>query len=330
MFALLNNRTRGRNELKIGYRTIKTALGTPFAIWAAQMLQLDNFASAGILTILCIQITRKRSFLSAWHRFSACLLAMVFSFVFFELIGYTPVAIGLMLFAFIPMTVWLKITPGIVTSSVILLHLYGSGDIGWSVIWNEVVLITVGIGTALLLNLYMPSLENKLDDYRKQVENNFSIILKELAQFLRDGDNDWSGKELTETAELLEKAKSLSYRDVENHLLRTHNHFYHYFHMRTKQFELLERMLPLVSRISKSDAHGFKIADFFEDLGDAIHPGNTAVIYLKVLKTMKEEFREDPLPETREEFEVRASLFHLLNEIEEYLIIKRSFKKSDV
>ncbi|SFJ23460.1 Uncharacterized membrane protein YgaE, UPF0421/DUF939 family [Halobacillus dabanensis] len=316
--------------MKIGYRTIKTALGTPFAIWIAQMLQLENFASAGILTILCIQITRKRSFLSAWHRFSACLLAMIFSFIFFELIGYNPIAIGLMLFAFIPATVWLKITPGIVTSSVIILHLYGSGAIGWGIVWNEVLLIIVGIGTALLLNLYMPSLENKLNHYRNQVEENFSIVLKEIAKYLREGDNDWTGKELTETADLLEKATSLSYRDVENHLLRSHNHFYHYFHMRTKQFELLERMLPLVSRISTSDVHGFKIADFFDDLADAVHPGNTALIYLRTLKALKEEFRQDPLPETREEFEVRASLFHLLNEIEDYLIIKRSFKKSDV
>lgn len=316
--------------MKVGYRTIKTAIGTPFAIWIAQMLQVENFASAGILTILCIQITRKRSFLSAWHRFAACILGMIFSFVFFELIGYHPLAIGIMLFAFIPATVWLRITPGIVTSSVIILHLYGSGSIGWDIIWNEVVLIIVGIGTALLLNLYMPSLESKLGEYREKVESNFSIILKEIAKYLRDGDNDWSGRELTETADLLEKAKSLSYRDVENHLLQSHNRFYHYFHMRTKQFELLERMLPLVSRISTSDVHGHRIASFFEDLAEAIHPGNTAVIYLKALKEMKEEFREDRLPETREEFEVRASLFHLLNEIEEYLIIKRSFKKSDV
>lgn len=298
--------------MKIGYRTIKTALGTPIAIWVAQILQLENFASAGILTILCIQITRKRSFLSAWHRFSACLLAMAFSFIFFELFGYNPISIGFMLFAFIPATVWLKITPGIVTSSVIILHLYGSGSIGWEVIWNEVLLITVGIGTALLLNLYMPSLENNLNQYRKQVEDNFSIILNEIAKYLREGDNDWTGRELTETAGLLEKAKSLSYRDVENHLLRSHNHFYHYFHMRTKQFELLERMLPLVSRISTSDVHGFKIANFFNDLAEAVHPGNTALIYLRMLKEMKEEFRQDQLPETREEFEVRASLFHLI------------------
>ncbi|ELK45093.1 aromatic acid exporter family protein [Halobacillus sp. ACCC02827] len=316
--------------MKIGYRTIKTALGTPIAIWIAQLLQLENFASAGILTILCIQVTRKRSFLSAWHRFAACLLAMVFSFVFFELLGYNPIAIGLMLFAFIPVTVWLKVSPGIVTSSVIILHLYGSGNIGVNIIWNEICLIAVGIGTALILNLYMPNLDSELKKYRDEIEENFSIIMGEIAQFLRKGDYDWTGRELTETAALLEKAKSLSYREVENHLLRSHNHHYHYFHMRTKQFELLERMLPLVSRISGSDKHGHQIADFFEELAKGIHPGNTALIYLRKLKEMKEEFREDKLPETREEFEIRASLYHLLNEIEEYLIIKRSFKKSDV
>lgn len=46
---------------KIGYRTIKTALGTALAIYISQLLHLQNFASAGIITILCIQITQKRS-----------------------------------------------------------------------------------------------------------------------------------------------------------------------------------------------------------------------------------------------------------------------------
>ncbi|MFC7320812.1 aromatic acid exporter family protein [Halobacillus campisalis] len=316
--------------MKIGYRTIKTAIGTPLAIWIATLLGLENFASAGILTILCIQITRKRSFLSAWHRFAACMIAIVFSYAFFELFGYNPVAIGLMMFAFIPTTVKLNISPGIVTSSVIILHLYVSGSIEWDLVFNEILLITVGIGTALILNLYMPSLENKLEEYQKQIEDNFSIIIKEIAHFLRDGNDGWTGKELTETAVILEEAKSLSFRDVENHLLRTHNHYYHYFHMRTKQFELLERMLPLVTGIGGTTEHALKISEFFDELSEGIHPGNTAVLYLKKLKEMRDEFREADLPATREEFESRASLFHLLNEIEQYLIFKRSFKKSDV
>ncbi|WP_173916210.1 aromatic acid exporter family protein [Halobacillus sp. Marseille-Q1614] len=316
--------------MKIGYRTIKTAIGTPLAIWIATLLELENFASAGILTILCIQITRKRSFLSAWHRFAACMVAIIYSFLFFELLGYHPLSIGLMLFLFIPTTVWLKVTPGIVTSSVIILHLYTAQSIGLAIIWNELLLIVVGIGTALLLNLYMPSLEGKLENYQSEIENNFAAILKEIASFLREGNEGWTGKEITETAALIEKAKALSFRDVENHLLRSHNPYYHYFHMRTKQFELLERMLPLVTRISGTHENSLKIAEFFEELSEGVNPGNTAVIYLKKLKILREEFKQKELPATREEFEIRASLFHLLNEIEEYLIIKRSFKKSDV
>ncbi|WP_245728926.1 aromatic acid exporter family protein [Thalassobacillus cyri] len=316
--------------VKIGYRTIKTAIGTPIAIWIAQLMSLENFASAGILTILCIQVTRKRSILSAWHRFAACIVAMIFSFLFFETLGYNPISIGLMLFLFIPTTVKLKISPGIVTSSVIILHLYGSKGIDAGVVTNELLLIIVGIGTALLLNLYMPSMDKKLYDYQEKIEHNFTVILKELATYLREGDNDWSGTELAETADLLEESKTMAFRDVENHLLRSHNQHYHYFNMRLKQFELLERMLPLVSRISGPYKHAVKIAEFFEELADAVHPGNTAVIYLRQIQALRKEFREDNLPESREEFEVRASLFNLLNEIEQYLIIKRSFKKSDV
>lgn len=55
---------------KIGYRTIKTALGATLAIIIAQMLSLEYFSAAGIITILCIQVTKK---------VGVCLLAPVFS-----------------------------------------------------------------------------------------------------------------------------------------------------------------------------------------------------------------------------------------------------------
>ncbi|MFC0522802.1 aromatic acid exporter family protein [Pontibacillus salicampi] len=316
--------------MKIGYRTLKTAIGTPVAIWIAQLLSLTNFASAGILTILCIQNTRKRSMESATSRFAACMLAMVFSFVVFETAGYNPIAIGLMLLLFIPATVRLNITQGIVTSSVIILHLYGSNNINWSTILNEFLLIVVGIGVALLLNLYMPSLEGKLKEKQHKIEGNFRTILREIASFLRTGDQQWSGQELTATADLLDEAKALAYQDVENRMTKGHHEYYHYFQMRKKQFELLERMLPLISRIHQTTEEAQVIAEFFDELSENVHPGNTAVLFLQQIKDMRAEFEKTELPQSREEFEARASLYTLLNEIEQYLIIKRLFKKSDV
>ncbi|WP_372869535.1 aromatic acid exporter family protein, partial [Planomicrobium okeanokoites] len=58
-------------RLSIGYRTLKTAVGVIIAISLAQLLQLEFFVSAGILTILCIQPTKKRSIRAALSRFIA-------------------------------------------------------------------------------------------------------------------------------------------------------------------------------------------------------------------------------------------------------------------
>jgi len=313
-------------KFSIGYRTIKTALGTPISIFIAQLLQLENYVSAGIITVLCIQVTKKKSLQSAWSRFLACSIAMVYSFLFFEGIQFQPISIGLLLILFIPTTVMLKVKEGIVTSTVIILHLYSAGDITIDLIINEFLLIIIGIGVALLMNIYMPSLENKLRAYRMELEHNFSIIFSEIINFLLNGESTWDGKEITKTAELLEKAKILSLRNIENHFLRHEDLYYHYFKMREKQFEIIERVLPTVASISTNVEQAKLIAEFIEDLRSNIHPGNTARKYLRKLHLLAREIEEMPLPKTREEFETRAALFHFLNEMEQYLIIKSQFK----
>ncbi|MDV7766317.1 aromatic acid exporter family protein [Peribacillus sp. CSMR9] len=311
---------------KIGYRTIKTALGVTLAIIIAQMLNLEYFSAAGIITILCIQVTKKKSVYASWHRFLACLIAMVYASLFFHFIGFHPLTIGLILLIFIPTTVALKINEGIVTSSVIIMHLYGAGNITFSLLINETILIAVGVGVALVMNLYMPSVDEKLLAYQESIETNFSAILMGIVRYLRDNDHTWDGKEITETANLLNQAKSLAFRDVENHFLREEDLYYHYFKMREKQFEIIERILPLVTNIPLVVKQSGIVADFIEDLAENVHPQNTAILYLKKLEEMEMHFRGMALPQTREEFESRAALLQLMKEMERYLLLKHSFK----
>ncbi|WP_409251285.1 aromatic acid exporter family protein [Bacillus sp. SCS-153A] len=312
---------------RIGYRTAKTAVGTAVAILIAQWLGLENFASAGILTILCIQDTKKKSLKAAWSRFLACLLAIVFASILFELLFYHPLIIGLLLLFFIPTTVMLKITQGIVTSSVIILHIYSAYHVTLDLIVNELGIIAIGIGIALLANLYMPSVENKLIAYQEQIEENFHRIFSEIVRYLRTNeDRGWAGQEITEVEELINEAKTLAFKDVENHFLRHENLYYLYFKMREKQFDILQRLLPLVTSISTKIEQREMVADFMEELSEHIHPGNTALLYLKKLYDMKLKFEEMDLPKTREEFEARAALYQFIKEMEDYLLIKSSFK----
>lgn len=313
-------------KFRIGYRTIKTAVGTAISILIAQQLGLDNFASAGILTILCIKATKRKSLRTAWDRFLACVLAIPFSGIFFEGIAYHPLVIGVMLFFFIPTIVMLKAKDGVVTSSVIILHIYMAHEISMDIFLNEMGVITTGIGVALLLNLYMPSVDTKLKNYQIRIEGSFKSIFTEIVHYLRAGDNSWDGKEITECVQLLDEAKNLAILDLENHFLREENLYFHYFKMREKQFEIIERVLSIVTSITGTVEQGNMVADFLETLSGNIHPGNTAYIHLEKLRVMKREFEEMELPKTRQEFETRAALLQLVNEMNDYLIIKSSFK----
>jgi uncharacterized membrane protein YgaE (UPF0421/DUF939 family) len=251
---------------------------------------------------------------------------MPFSAVFFEGIAYHPIVIGMMLFFFIPTIVMLKAKDGVVTSSVIILHIYMAQKISMEIFLNELGVIVTGIGVALLINLYMPSVDKKLRDYQWRIEGNFKIIFCEMVRYLRTGDSNWDGKEITESARLIDEAKALAMLDVENHFLREENIYFHYFKMREKQFEIIERVLPIVTSITRTVKQGKMVAAFLEELSEKIHPGNTAHIYIEKLREMKKEFEEMELPKTREEFETRAALLQLVNEMNDYLIIKSSFK----
>ncbi|PGT87679.1 MULTISPECIES: aromatic acid exporter family protein [Bacillaceae] len=311
---------------KIGYRTAKTALGTTLAIMLAQFLGLDNYTSAGIITILCIQVTKKKSLKSSWARFLACLIAMIFSFVFFEGIAYHPLVIGVLLLFFIPTTVVVKATEGIVTSTVVIFHLFSEEQITLEIIGNELSIVVIGIGMALIMNLYMPSVEKKLKNLQIEIEENLVIIFQEIECYLTEKDQKWDGKEITKTAKLIDEAKTIAFRDVENHFLRHENSYYHYFKMREKQFEIIERVIPIVTSIHIAIEQSRMIADFLHELSLNIHPGNTANKFLNQLQEMKRSFEEMDLPKTREEFEARAALLHFIKEMEQYLVIKSQFK----
>jgi uncharacterized membrane protein YgaE (UPF0421/DUF939 family) len=313
-------------KFSIGYRTLKTSVGAMLSIMIAQFLGFDNFVSAGILTILCIQATKKKSLRASWERLLSCVVGMLFSIVFFEFIGYHPIVIGMLLLLYIPTVVMLKASDGVVSSTVIILHFYLAKNVTLHFILNEFAIILIGIGVALLINMYMPSVDHKLLEYKREIEENLKKIFTEIVYYLRSNDLKWDGREIHETAKLLHEAKALSFRELENHFLRTEDLYYTYFKMREKQFEIIERVLPIITSISNTVEQGKMIADFIEDLAEHIHGGNTALIYLEKLYRLRIEFQNMDLPKTREEFEARAALLHFVQEMEQYLQLKRSFR----
>jgi uncharacterized membrane protein YgaE (UPF0421/DUF939 family) len=96
--------------------------------------------------------------------------------------------------------------------------------------------------------------------------------------------------------------------------------------MRENQLELLSRMAKIISIVSSLGLHVKQkemFADFLEYLSQHVHSGDTTETSLNKLQECKASIRGTALPQTREEFELRANLFYLIYEIENYLKIKK-------
>lgn len=310
---------------RIGYRTLKTAVGASTAMLIAMFLNLDYYSSAFILTVLCIQPTKRKSVRAVYSRIIASIIGVGFAYVFFEGIAYHPLVFGLILILFIPTLVSLRFQDGFVSSVVILLHLFDSKNFSWSLLWNEAQLMAVGFGVALIVNMYMPDIGKDLKKYRLELEILYSKIFHEIALYLRDGDSSWNGKEIVQVSEVIEKGKALAYNDVENHLNRRQNLHYLYFEMREQQFEIIERVLPKITALPVISSHSHLVADFVEDLANHVHSGNTAHHFISKLDEVKEEFAAMPLPTDHEKFLAMAALYQFIEEMEQYLRIKRKF-----
>ncbi|MFP3340056.1 hypothetical protein R0J91_18905, partial [Micrococcus sp. SIMBA_131] len=83
-----------------------------------------------------------------------------------------------------------------------------------------------------------------------------------------------------EVGDLLQYAKNLALKDIENHMLRDDDKYYVYFKMREKQFAILERVLPIISSLDQTYIHGRTMADFMEKLSSSVKPQNTANVFL--------------------------------------------------
>jgi uncharacterized membrane protein YgaE (UPF0421/DUF939 family) len=312
-------------KISIGYRTIKTAVGAGIGIALAEWLGLQFYTSVGMIAILCIQTTRKRSYRAAWKRLLACLIGLLLSVVVFETLGsYRWWTLIFLLLLFIPITVALKVAEGVTTGSLIIFHLYTLKMIHVQIIINELELIGIGIGVSLLVNLlYMPNVEKELKTYQQKIEDRFRQILYKLAVYLRVGGGDWDEEEMTETANMLREAKMLALKDLENHFYEQDFNYYRYFEIRERQFEVLEGILPTISSLHHRYSQGMMIADFLDDVAGAVHAGDTTSIYLEQLDRLRQQFKQQPLPKDRLEFETRAALLHFVNEMQRYLLIKR-------
>ncbi|HEM5183742.1 aromatic acid exporter family protein [Streptococcus suis] len=311
--------------MSLSLRTIKLIFATVLAIYLATALGLSYATAAGIIAILSVLDTRKSSFKMARNRLFSTLLALTIAVLTFALFGFGIWTLGIYLALYVPLAYRFNWEAGIAPSTVLVTHLLLEQDISLIFLGNELTLFLIGAGLALLFNLYMPSQEKKIQAYHDQVEDLLKQILLRFEAFLLNGDGRNEAELITQLDKTLNEALKVVYLDRHNQLFQQTNYQVHYFEMRAAQNKILRTMAGNINKCLLEGRENVILSSLFERAAQQLSRENSAKELLLDIELFHATFRERPLPQTREEFETRATLFQLLHDMEAFIRLKVDF-----
>ncbi|HEL2279093.1 TPA: aromatic acid exporter family protein [Streptococcus suis] len=311
--------------MSLSLRTIKLIFATVLAIYLATALGLSYATAAGIIAILSVLDTRKSSFKMARNRLFSTLLALTIAVLTFALFGFGIWTLGIYLALYVPLAYRFNWEAGIAPSTVLVTHLLLEQDISLIFLGNELTLFLIGAGLALFFNLYMPSQEKKIEAYHDQVEDLLKQILLRFEAFLLNGDGRNEAELITQLDQTLDEALKVVYLDRHNQLFQQTNYQVHYFEMRAAQNKILRTMAGNINKCLLEGRENVILSSLFERTAQQLSRENSAKELLLDIELFHATFRERPLPQTREEFETRATLFQLLHDMEAFIRLKVDF-----
>lgn len=309
-------------------RAAKIAMGSSAAIYLATMLQLDYATSAGSIALLTIVTTKWETVKLSVARLVTFVIVVLLGMLIFLHLSSAWMSYGIYVFFIVIICEWLGWKATISVNAVIGTHFLTTTDFSPHFILNEFYLVFIGITIALILNLFYDyrSQKSEIIKNMRYTEERLQMILGAVAAYL-------SGREMQidvweKLNEIEEQLKSyiLDACDYQNNTFHSHPGYYiNYFEMRMQQVEILITLHEEMAKIRTVPRQAHIIAEYIFYLIDYVVEMNVPTMQIERLRQIFADMKEEPLPVTREEFENRALLFHILLDLEEFLYMKKHF-----
>jgi len=207
---------------------LKTGIATAIAILLAESIGLLFSPSAGIITLLTIQNTKKETITIALKRIAAFVVAVLSAYLIFQTIGYTAIAFGGFALLFVALCTVFGLKDGIAMNAVLTTHFLIEKRMDFPLILNEIALLIIGMGIGIVINLIMPRGLDKIREEQNRLEKEMKSALSGLANMLSSKEscliqND-RPKELAHNKELvINKEPEINNEITFNHDLKNKN-----------------------------------------------------------------------------------------------------------
>lgn len=314
--------------MKIGLRTIKTAVAAPVALLLASGLNLESAASAAIITILTVTNTKRSTAKTALNRLFSLTLATVIAAFCFLLLGFHPIVFGLYLLGFIPLSIQFDLADGVAVSSVLITHYLVAGEMPLSLIMNEYLLMIIGVGCALVANLYMPNTEKKIQEDQTVVEVSMKKMLGQMSSYLNQpAKEEQLRQECLTLRDFVREAQVRAQEFEENRFFSGNSYYFEYFAMRRLQLKVLSDMLQILNRLDAEPEDVQELRELFEFTAQTLAEDNDGSAILTKIAETDQRYQQKKLPENRQAFEERAMLFQLFQLFQDFIEIKAGFTR---
>ena len=167
------------------FNAAKISAGCAAAIVISTLLGVKYSATAGLITVLSIQNTKKETAEIALKRLLSFITAIITSFISFHFLGYTTMAFAIYLFVFILICGLFRAQSAIVPVSVLIAHILSEKQFSVQIVINEFLLLFIGAGVGFLLNLYLHKDTKKMAEYRAAVDDEIKAIIGRASWFFR-------------------------------------------------------------------------------------------------------------------------------------------------
>lgn len=315
-------------DKKILIHALKIAVGTSVAMYIAQVMNLQNATSAGTIALLTIMTTKWETVRLSIARIITFAIAVLLALFTFSNLIIPWEMFGIYIFFLVLVSEFLGWKSTISVNAVIGTHFVVSRDFSPEFITNEFMLVLIGTAVAFVVNLFSHNRnrQKRLVESIHAVEATLQMILKELASYLMKQEMKEDVWRDIRNLENRLKKLVVEASEYEGNTFQSHTVYYmDYFEMRLEQCTVLHDLHYELKKIRSRSVQAEMVANYMLYLAEHVKETNVPAEQIKVLEDMVEEMGEQPLPVSRDEMETRVVLYHILTELETFLIHKRRF-----
>ena len=304
------------------HKVFKNMLAPYTAVLIAQYLSLEYQYSAATICILSLESTRKASLRSSFERVLAASFGLILSAVIIKIFHFNPVSLVVFTGIFMPLCIRFNLMQGFFTNIVLATHFLLDKNVSFIFVFDQYLLLLVGVICAIFFNLYMPSQSNEIISQLEKIDSIMKDIIFDFAKALRYKAVSLKQDELFEELKInLDDCKNLVEMEKDNTFFLKKIDVSKNYSLKFSEYIVLLKIRECFNKISTNISITSELAIILKDLATSESNNFTYNDLLKKIKHSEDKFKKE-INEKNLNIENKATYFLLIENIKELIKLR--------